>query len=86
MYSHMAAKTKTTIELPDDLFVAAKHHAADRRTTLRSLVERGLRAELRGGRTAKPRVAIKWVTVDGGLPEDLDVADRAALMDRLRRR
>ncbi len=80
-------KTKTTIELPEDLVVAAKRSAALRRTTLRALVERGLRAELRGGAARPPKPApIKWVTVDGGLPAGLDVADRAAMIDRLRRR
>lgn len=78
--------TKTTIEIPDELFVAAKRHAAERRTTLRTLVERGLRSELRGaGRRTKP-LKIKWVTVDGGLPTGVDVTDRAAMLDRLRRR
>jgi hypothetical protein len=78
--------TKTTIEIADDLFVAAKRHAAGQRTTLRTLVERGLRSELR--RTAPNRTAakIKWVTVDGGLPKNIDVADRAAMIDRLRKR
>jgi len=78
---------KTTIELPDDLMVAAKKRAAEARSTLRVLVERGLRRELQGGRrvTSTPRAAIRWVTVDGGLPPDLDVSDRAAMSDRLRR-
>ena len=80
-------KTKTTIEIPEELFVRAKRHAAGQRTTLRSLIERGLRAELRGGERARAKTTrIRWVTVDGGLPPDLDVADRAAMMDRLRRR
>jgi ribosomal protein L15 len=35
---------KTTIDLPDDLLIAAKKLAAERRTTIRSLVERGLRS------------------------------------------
>ncbi len=78
--------TKTTIEIADELFVAAKRHAADRRTTLRALVERGLRAELRGARPKKAPAKIKWVTVDGGLPKGLAVADRAAMIDGLRRR
>lgn len=78
--------TKTTIEIADELFVAAKRHAADRRTTLRALVERGLRAELRGARPKKAPAKIKWVTVDGGLPKGLEVADRAAMIDGLRRR
>lgn len=37
---------KTTIELPDDLANEAKRVAAQSGTTLRSLVEAGLRAEL----------------------------------------
>ena len=80
-------KTKTTIELPEDLVIAAKRQAAERRTTLRALIERGLRAELRRGGTPPPRrTPIKWVTVDGGLPKGLDVGDRVAMMDHLRRR
>jgi hypothetical protein len=80
---------KTTIELPDDLFVAAKRRAAEDRTTLRALVERGLRAQLRrhraGGRRAA-RPAIAWVTADGGLPDGLDLTSRAAMSDWLRMR
>jgi hypothetical protein len=77
---------KTTIEIEDDLFVAAKRHAAERRTTLRTLVERGLRAELRNERQAASPRRIKWITVDGGLPAGLDVANRASMTGRLRRR
>jgi len=78
---------KTTIDLPDDLFVAVKRRAAEDRSTVRAIVERGLRAQLRppqaGARRAS-RPAIKWVTVDGGLPPGLDLRDRAAMHDRLR--
>lgn len=74
MVSHM----KTTIELPDDLFIAAKKRAAELRQPLRALIERGLRAEL--GRGASRRKAgrrtIRWVTVAGGLPPGVDLADR----------
>jgi hypothetical protein len=45
---------KTTIELPDDLAAEAKRIAAQSGTTLRSLVEAGLRAELE--RRAQPVV------------------------------
>ena len=78
---------KTTIDLPDDLLVAAKKRAAESRSTLRALVERGLRRELSRPRRARPAThpAIRWVTVDGGLPEGLDVADRAVMSDRLQR-
>ena len=78
---------KTTIELPDDLMVAAKKRAAEARSTLRELVERGLRRELRGERRPNSTrcPAIRWVTVDGGLPPDLDMTDRSAMSDWLQR-
>lgn len=80
---------RTTIDLPDDLFVAAKRRAAEERSTLRAIVERGLRAQLRRPQAVRKqagRLRIRWVTVDGGLPKDLDLADRAATYDWLRRR
>ena len=80
---------KTTIELPDDLFIAAKRRAAEDRSTLRAIVERGVRAQLRRprtGRTRAGRAKIRWVTVDGGLPPGLDLQDRAAMHDWVRAR
>lgn len=83
MDSHM----KTTIELPEDLFVAAKKEAAERRVTLKVLVESGLRRELAAGRpggapSAKRR-RIRWVTVAGGLPPGVDVADRGSMYEQI---
>lgn len=78
---------KTTIELPDDLFIAAKRRAAEDRSTLRAIIERGLRAQLRRpqvGPTRTGRSTIRWVTVDGGVPPGVDLADRAAMHDWLR--
>lgn len=43
---------KTTIELPDQLFAAAKSVAARRRTTLKAMMEHALRREI--GFEAKP--------------------------------
>ncbi|MBI3697067.1 MAG: hypothetical protein HY238_19810 [Acidobacteria bacterium] len=82
---------KTTVELPDELFIAAKKEAAESRSTLRAVFERGLRRELAGGgksqKANRPsRRVIRWVTVNGGLPPGLDVADRAAMREWLRRR
>jgi hypothetical protein len=78
---------KTTVEISEDLLIAAKRHAAGTRTTLRALIERGLRGQLSGRARGAPRRArIRWVTVDGGLPEGLDPGDRAAMMSRLVRR
>jgi hypothetical protein len=77
---------KTTLELPDDLFVAAKQRAAHERTTLRAIVERGLRAQLTPARkTSGSRPKLRWVTVDGGLPSGIDLTDREAMHARLRR-
>ena len=77
---------KTTIELPDELFVAAKKRAADERRPLRELVVSGLRAQLQHRTRRRPTAtAIAWVTVKGGLPPGIDVADREAMHDRLRR-
>jgi hypothetical protein len=76
---------KTTLDLPDELFVAAKKRAAEERRTLRDLVASGLRTHLQGvsrGRRKAP--AIVWVTVKGGLPPGMDVADRDAMHDALR--
>lgn len=72
---------RATIDLPDDLLIAAKKRAAEARTTLRAMVERGLRRELAGAAertTRRPR--IRWVTVKGKLAPDLDLADREKTM------
>ncbi|MFO8072431.1 MAG: hypothetical protein R6V85_11210 [Polyangia bacterium] len=69
---------KTTVEIPDDLLLAAKKLALDLRVPLRVLVERSLRAQVashRSDSTDRER-SIRWVTVPGGLPEGLDVSDR----------
>jgi hypothetical protein len=76
---------KTTVELPDELLIEAKKHAAEHRTTLRALLESGLRHTLSSpAGTPKPkRPAIRWVTVPGGLPKGMEVADRAKMIERL---
>jgi hypothetical protein len=82
MLSHM----KTTIDLPDELLIKAKKRAAESRTTLREIFERGLRRELNGGPTGgRPTRRIRWVTARGGLPAGLDVGDRARMHDWIRR-
>ena len=78
---------KTTLDLPDELFVAAKKRAVEERRPLRDLVANGLREYLRGPVRRQPRPStIAWVTVKGGLPEGVDVADRDAMHDALRAR
>jgi hypothetical protein len=64
---------KTTVDLPDDLLIAAKK------------LERGLRKELGDSKSGadRRRPRIRWVTVKGGLAPGLDVADRARMMEWL---
>ncbi len=74
---------KTTVDLPDDLLIRAKKRAAETRTPLRVLIERGLRRELSAGvhpPTRRTRRKIRWVVVPGGLPPGLDVSDRSSLV------
>ncbi len=72
---------KTTVDLPDELLIAAKKMAAESRKTLREVFERGLRRELAGGSEAprSRRGPIRWVTARGGLPPGADVRDRARM-------
>ena len=81
MVSHM----KTTVDLPDELLLEAKIRAAQERRTLKDLIEAGLRKELR--RSAAPRAGkpITWVTAAGGLPADVDMADRRSWSRLMRR-
>lgn len=78
-------RMKTTVEIQDELLIEAKKRAAEQRTTVRALIENGLRRELGGAtQTAKrKRPVIRWVTVAGGLPKGMDVADRAKMIERL---
>ena len=74
---------KTTIELPDDLLIAAKKRAAELRRPLRRVIEEGLRATLqsqRGRKSGRP-ARIRWTTVAGGLPPGLDLSDRASMTE-----
>ena len=85
-YGNMLSHMKTTVDIPDELFIAAKKRAAELRQPLRELFERGLRAEIsRPATTAGRSKAVKltWVTVDGGLPAGVDFNDRAAMHDWL---
>jgi hypothetical protein len=78
---------KTTVELPDELLIEAKKRAAELRKPLRPLIEEGLRAQLRvlgTKKRGKPK-KIRWVTVDGGLPADLDLSDRVAMHEWFRK-
>lgn len=73
---------KSTFELPDELMITAKKHAAELRMPVRELVEAGLRAQLRQAKSQPIRVKsrrIRWVTVEGAPPEELDPSNRESL-------
>jgi len=75
---------KTTLDLPDDLMIAAKKRAAEQRTTLRALVARSLRRELSLRSDEPDRVVkIDWeaITVEGELPPELDLSSREAMYE-----
>lgn len=72
---------KTTVEIPDELLIRAKQYAARERTTLRRIIEQGLRIVLGGRRSKQKR--IRWVTVPGGMPVGLDVSNRETMTEWL---
>jgi len=83
----MVYRMKATVEIQDELFVAAKKRAAELRRPLRVLIERGLRAEIGrplGTQSDVRPVTLRWVTVDGGLPGGVNLTDRAAMHEWLR--
>lgn len=55
---------KTTIEISDALLEAARRHARARGTTLRAVVEEGLRGVLENDRRAAP-FSLRDASVDG---------------------
>ena len=73
---------KATVELPDELLIQAKKHAAEHRTTIRALIESGLRNELtrKPAGNGRPK-KIRWVTIPAGLPRGLDLSSRAKMME-----
>jgi hypothetical protein len=74
-----------TIELPEQLLITAKKRAAELRLPLRTLIEDGLRTRLNAAvRRLPPNRKIRWITVKGGGPATLDIADRTAMHDWFR--
>ena len=78
---------RATVDLPDELLLRAKIRAVEQRTTLKALIEQGLRAVLETpaadvGNGARRRV--EFLTVDGGLAPGLDLSNREAMHDWLR--
>lgn len=69
---------KTTLNLDDELLAAAKRFATARGTTLRAVVEEGLRLVLAAPAQSQP-FKLRLPIVNGVGPPATDVADRDAL-------
>lgn len=64
---------KTTVDIPDTLFRAAKAYAASHGVPLRKVFETGLRAVIEGRSEAGRRFRMKTITTKGdGLACDAD--------------
>jgi hypothetical protein len=67
---------KTTVDISDDLFDAARTVAARERTTLRALIEEGLRAVLELRRTRRRAFRLRDASFMGdGLLAGVDLAN-----------
>lgn len=70
---------RTTIDIPEPLFRAAKHRAAEEGVSLREIVLRALRANLGG--TRKRVYRFRWRVEKGRLLPGVDIADRESMWD-----
>ncbi|MCA1831293.1 MAG: DUF6364 family protein [Actinomycetota bacterium] len=77
---------KTTLNLDDALLRSAKKIAAERGTTLTSVVEEALRAVVNPRDRRSARQRFRWVVVSGSELPTADLADRKALYDIMERR
>ena len=81
--SDMATHMKTTVEIAEDLLRQAKAVAGKEHTTLRALIEEGLRWAL-GVRRRRGRFKLRKASVRGkGLQPGVAEGDWAALRDQI---
>jgi hypothetical protein len=71
---------KTTVDIPDELLIAAKKKAAEQRRPLRALIEDGLRVILDPKRQPRKK-SVTLITCKGGLAPGLDLSNREAMQD-----
>jgi hypothetical protein len=77
----MVAHMKTTIDLPKSLLAEAKACAARRGTTLRALIEAGLRQVIKEPKGRKPFELRDASYGSGGLREGFDMRDFKKILD-----
>lgn len=76
---------RTTVRLPDRLLDRARREASRRGTTLTALIEEGLLAVIGQSKKPmiKPHVDLPVCRAGGGVQPGVDLADSAALLDRM---
>jgi hypothetical protein len=74
---------RTTLDIDDHLYRAAKQRAADEARTLTSVVEEALRGLLARRRQPARPYSFDWVTVAGRRDAGVIVEDRDALYGRM---
>ncbi len=80
---------KTTLELPDDLLIAAKQVAVQRRTTLKEMITRSLRREIGFDLPETPALHSAFELGELGLPvlkrngQPLSSAEHRAMVDQI---
>lgn len=71
---------RTTVDIPDEVFRAAKRRAADEGKTLREVIETALRLHL-SGPSPLSDYKLEWRTEKGRLQPGVRLDDRDALFD-----
>jgi hypothetical protein len=80
---------KITVRLDTALLALAKREAANRRETLTSLIEQGLRlvlAQSRSPQSRREHVVLPTCSLGGGLLPGVDLADNTSLLDVMEER
>jgi len=72
---------RTTLDLDDDLLVAARRRAAELGTTLTAVIESALAASLARQASGGPRFRLRWKPHRGRVMPGVDLADRDSLYD-----
>jgi hypothetical protein len=73
---------RTTVNLPDNLYVEARKVAAERKTSVTALLEEGLRTVLADARTPRQTGDLTLPLMDGaGLREGVDLTDTSTLWE-----
>lgn len=71
---------RTTVDIPDEVFRAAKRRAADEGKSFREVIETALRLHL-SGHPAPSDYKLQWRTEKGKLQPGVRLDDRDALFD-----